>query len=120
MERPDRPTRRRRADKAAETPAPPLLPENPYQQKIADWLGKMKLRKVTFGGVSEKQVWKRIGELNEMYQQMLALERARYEVLLHQAGITFDPQTPYPVVPADRGEPNGQQPVPADEGGEGT
>lgn len=87
--------RRRRADKAP-VPQGPLLPENPCQQKIADWLGKMKLRKVMFGGVSERQVWKRMGELNEMYQEMLKLERARYEVLLHQHGITLDPQTPYP------------------------
>lgn len=87
--------RSRRADKPA-VPAGPALPENPYQQKIADWLGKLKLRKVTFGGVSEKQVWKRIGELNEMYQEMLKVERARYEVLLHQYGVRLDPLTPYP------------------------
>lgn len=96
MEPQEKPNRRRRAENAPPTAAVPPLPENPYQQKIASYLGKMKLRRVTFGGVSEKQVWKRIGELNEMYQEMLALERARYEVLLHQYGITFDPQTPYP------------------------
>ena len=101
MEHQKKPARRRRADGAASVPAKPPLPENPYQQKIADWLGKMKLRRVTFGGVSEKQVWKRIGELNEMYQQMLALERARYEVLLHQAGVTLDPQMPYPAEPEE-------------------
>lgn len=104
MEQTEKAVRRRRADKAAEAPTLPPLPENPYQQKIADWLGKMKLKKVTFGGVSEKQVWKRMGELNEMYQQMLAIERARYELLLHQAGIAFDPQTPYPEPPAQGGD----------------
>lgn len=110
MEHPERMPRRRRADRASESAVLPSLPENPYQRRIADWLGKMKLRRVTFGGVSERQVWKRIGELNEMYQQMLAIERARYEMLLHQAGITFDPQTPYPELPADKpaqgGEPD--------------
>ncbi len=93
-------SRRRRAEKP-QLPAAPPLPENPWQKKIADWLGKVKLRRVMFGGVSEKQVWKRIGELNEMYQEMLKVERARYEVLLHQQGIVFDPQTPYPPVPED-------------------
>ena len=73
-----------------------LLPENPFQRKIADWLKKLKLRRVMFGGVSEKQVWKHIGELNAMYQQMLETERARYQVLLHQHGITDDGETPYP------------------------
>ncbi|MBQ8556024.1 MAG: hypothetical protein IJ438_09165 [Clostridia bacterium] len=97
--------RRRRKDNPPAQVNVPALPENPYQQKIADFLGKMKLRKVTFGGVSEKQVWKRIGELNEMYQKMLEVERARYEVLLHQHGITLDPQTPYPdEAPAGGGE----------------
>lgn len=110
MDHPEKAPRRRRADRAPAGTVVPQLPENPYQKKIADWLGKMKLRRVTFGGVSERQVWKRIGELNEMYQQMLAIERARYEMLLHQAGITFDPQTPYPEPPADApargGEPD--------------
>lgn len=111
MEETRKPVRRRRMEKAEQTPAPPPLPENPYQQKIARWLKTMKLRPVLFGGVSEKQVWKRIGELNAMYQEMLAVERARYEVLLHQAGVPFDPQTPYPEVPAT-------PPAPAGEGGE--
>ena len=110
MDHPEKASRRRRADRTPEDVMIPPLPENPYQQKIADWLGRMKLRRVTFGGVSEKQVWKRIGELNEMYQQMLAIERARYEMLLHQAGITIDPRTPYPEFPADQpaqgGEPD--------------
>lgn len=96
MEQQDKRPRRRRSERAVDAPSAPLLPENPYQKKIADWLSKLKLRQVTFGGVSEKQVWKRFSELNEMYQQMLAIERARYEVLLHQAGVPFDPQTPYP------------------------
>lgn len=96
MEESRKPARRRRSERAEHTPPTPPLPENPWEKKIAKWLKGMKLRPVFFGGVSEKQVWKRIGELNEMYQQMLAVERARYEVLLHQAGIRFDPQTPYP------------------------
>ena len=109
MDQQDRSSRRRRTDRTAGTPARPPLPENPYQRKIADWLGKMKLRRVTFGGVSEKQVWKRIGELNEMYQKMLAIERARYEVLLHQAGVQMDPQTPYPQEAAASGETGGDE-----------
>ena len=105
MEQTEKTARRRRAENAAPATLPPL-PENPYQQKIADWLKKMKLRKEIFGGVNERQVWKRIGELNEMYQQMLAIERARYELLLHQAGIDFDPQTPYPE-PPEQAPPEG-------------
>lgn len=105
MDESRKPERRRRADQAEKTPPTPPLPENPCQQKIARWLKTMKLRPVMLGGVSEKQVWKRIGELNAMYQEMLAIERARYEMLLHQAGITFDPQTPYPPLAEDAAPP---------------
>ena len=109
MDQPEKASRRRRADRTSEDVMIPPLPENPYQRKIADWLGKMKLRRVTFGGVSEKQVGKRIGELNEMYQQMLAIERARYEMLLHQAGIAIDPQAPYPEITAEESGQGGER-----------
>ncbi|MBR3763162.1 MAG: hypothetical protein IKK57_01250 [Clostridia bacterium] len=114
MEQQDKRPRRRRVQRTVDAPSAPMLPENPYQKKIADWLGKLKLRQVTFGGVSEKQVWKRFSELNEMYQQMLAIERARYEVLLHQAGIAFDPHTPYP---EEAPQPPEQPPLP-EQGGD--
>ncbi len=51
------------------------------QQRIAQWLKKIRFRKALFG-VSEKDVWKKIGELNEMYQELLAAERIRYDTLL--------------------------------------
>lgn len=35
-----------------------------------------------FGGVSEKDVWKKIGELNAMYEASLAAERIRYDTLI--------------------------------------
>lgn len=52
------------------------------EQRIADWLNKVRFRKKLFGGVSEKDVWKKIGELNEMYKRALIAERARYDALL--------------------------------------
>lgn len=51
------------------------------QQRIAQWLKKVRFRKALFG-VSEKDVWKKIGELNDMYQELLAAERIRYDTLL--------------------------------------
>ena len=72
-----------------------MLPENPYQKKIAAWLKKLRFRRVILGGVSEKQVWKSIGELNAMYQEMLEIERARYEAILFRHGISAETSEPY-------------------------
>ena len=52
------------------------------EQRIAGFLQKVKFRKQIFGGVSEQDVWKKIGELNDMYRQALLAERARYDTLL--------------------------------------
>lgn len=52
------------------------------QQSIAKWLKEVKFRKRLFGGVSERDVWKKLLELNEMYNAALAAERARYDALL--------------------------------------
>lgn len=55
------------------------------EQRIVEWLKKVRFRKKLFGGVSEKDVWKKLGELNEMYQKALIAERARYDALLAKA-----------------------------------
>ena len=52
------------------------------EEKIAGFLQKVKFRKRIFGGVSEKDVWTKIGELNEMYRQALLAERIRYDTLI--------------------------------------
>lgn len=54
------------------------------QKKIAKWLKQVKFRKTLFGGVSERDVWKKIAELNEMYNVALAAERARFDALLEE------------------------------------
>ena len=53
-----------------------------YQQQIESWLKQVKFRRRLFGGVDETQVWTKIRELNELYQQALVAERARYDALL--------------------------------------
>lgn len=55
------------------------------QLKIARWLKKLRFRRVLFGGVSEQDVWKRMNELNSMYEVALAAERARCDALIEQA-----------------------------------
>lgn len=55
------------------------------QMKISRWLKKLRFRRVLFGGISEQEVWKRISELNSMYEVALAAERARCDALIEQA-----------------------------------
>ena len=50
-------------------------------KKIAKWLDKVHFRRALFG-VSQKDVWKKIGQLNDMYMTAVAAERARYDALL--------------------------------------
>ena len=50
-------------------------------QDIKRWLKKVRFKKRLFG-VSEADVWKKIGELNTMYETALKEERARYDALL--------------------------------------
>ena len=58
--------------------------KNHQMEKIAAWLKTVKFRKKWFGGISEQDVWKKIEQLNEMYETALVAERARYDALLSQ------------------------------------
>ena len=43
-----------------------------------------RFKKTILGGVNEADVWKKIAELNELYEAELAAERIRYDVLLKE------------------------------------
>ena len=60
-------------------------PMTAEEKRIAEWLRKLKFRKRLFGGVSEANVWRRIGELNELYERALIAERVRYDALIEEA-----------------------------------
>ena len=59
-----------------------LKDENLYLKKIAAWLEQLRFRKQLFGGVSEQEVWKKIEELNELYEAALKAERVRCDTLI--------------------------------------
>lgn len=61
-----------------------VRPLNCEQKRILQWLRKVRFRRQMFGGVSERDVWKKIEELNAMYDAALTAERARYDALLEQ------------------------------------
>ena len=50
--------------------------------KIAQWLEEVRFRKKFFGGVSEQDVWKKIEELNSMYEASVEAERVRYNTII--------------------------------------
>ena len=57
---------------------------NQEQLSIIHWLQTVKFRKQIIGGVNEEDVWKKIHQLNEMYEAALRAERIRYDVLLNK------------------------------------
>ena len=59
-------------------------PLNHEQARIQKWLKQVRFQKTFFGGVDEADVWKKIAELNTLYEAALSAERARYDALLAQ------------------------------------
>lgn len=61
------------------------LNDNCAMESVAEWLKKVKFKKTLFGGVDERDVWKKLDELNVLYNEALVAERARYDALLAEA-----------------------------------
>lgn len=59
--------------------------EKSWQQenRIVKYLQQVKFKKKLFG-VDEADVWKKIQELNHMYEESLQWERKRYDLLLKE------------------------------------
>lgn len=70
-----------REPKAQNRDVKPLSREH---QQLLDWHKHVRFKKTLFGGVKESDVWKKLGELNELYNQALAAERIRCDALLAQ------------------------------------
>lgn len=60
----------------------PMEPLNHEQKRIRKWLKQVRFKKALFGGVNEADVWKKIAELNTLYEAALSAERARFDALL--------------------------------------
>ena len=54
-------------------------------QDIAQALAGMKFRKKAFGGVEEADVWKKLEDLQRLYQQVYDEQAAYYQALLGRA-----------------------------------
>lgn len=70
-------------NRARSRPAPDFAePLNHEQARIQKWLQQVRFEKAALGGVNEADVWKKIAELNSLYEAALSAERARYDALL--------------------------------------
>ena len=65
------------------------MPEE--RAEILEWLKKVKFRRRIFGGVDERNVWKKITELDALYTKALEAERVRCNVLIKEAKCTGPP-----------------------------
>lgn len=54
------------------------------REDIARWLKSVKFRSKIIAGVDETDVWKKIAQLNRLYDKALLAERARYDALICQ------------------------------------
>ncbi len=59
------------------------------QENIQNFLGSVKFKKTLVGGVSETDVWKKISELNSLYETALAAERTRFNAILEERTACF-------------------------------
>lgn len=75
---PGKPRDRQKPDEARED-APNLSKE---QQELVQWLKTVRFQPSVFGGVNESDVWKKLEQLNRLYEAALVAERARYNALL--------------------------------------
>lgn len=54
------------------------------QENLQSFLKSVHFKRKLLGGVSEVDVWKKISELNSLYETALAAERTRYNALLKE------------------------------------
>lgn len=80
--------------KAAARGAHPELNSNPEYQQIAAWLSSVKFQKKAVSGLDPADVWKKIEELNGLYENALLAERVRYNLLLRQVMASRAPAAP--------------------------
>ena len=59
-----------------------FTPVNFEHERMAEWIKRLKFRRKLFFGLDERDVWKKLSQLNDMYEASLRAERARYDALL--------------------------------------
>jgi len=65
---------------------------NQEHKEIIKWFQTVKFRRTLFGGVDENDVWKKLQELNQLYESAIRAERERYNILLTDHEKTYESQ----------------------------
>lgn len=73
---------KRRKNKTNTIAAPEEAHLTPEQNEIYQWLQTVRFRRNFFGGLDEADVWKKLEELNALYEKAMLAERERYRGLL--------------------------------------
>lgn len=55
---------------------------NREHEELLRWFQSVKFKKKLFGGVDEVRLWKKLEELNQLYEAAIRAERIRYDALL--------------------------------------
>lgn len=63
---------------------------NQEHKEIIKWFQTVKFRRTLFGGVDENDVWKKLQELNQLYESAIRAERERYNILLTDHEKTYE------------------------------
>jgi len=69
--------------------------DNPELAQVGGWLSRVTFRKKLVGGVDPEDVWRKLEELNALYENALVAERARCNLLIRQLRLS-EQQTPEP------------------------
>lgn len=67
------------------------LESNSEFTKIARWLSTVKFKKKAVGGLDPEDVWKKIDELNTMYENAILAERVRCNLVIRQVRMSMSP-----------------------------
>ena len=62
---------------------------NQEHKEIIKWFQTVKFRRMMFDGVDENDVWKKLEELNRLYESAIRAERERYNILLEDHDKTY-------------------------------
>ena len=61
-----------------------IQPINREHEELISWFQTVKFRKKLIGGVDELHLWRKLEELNGLYEAAIRAERTRYDALLQE------------------------------------
>lgn len=78
----------------AQQVASAAVSDNPELEAVTQWLSSVNFRKKAVGGLDPADVWKKIEELNGLYEKALSAERVRCNLLVRQLRLSAQSAPP--------------------------